>query len=41
MLVVANVFMVVEVGPASTAKEIAETTEIIKTLFIIIKLFIW
>jgi len=39
-LVVANVFMFVEVGPTSTTKEIAETTEIIKTLFIGIKLFI-
>ena len=40
MLVVANVFMVVEVGHTSSTKEIAETTEIIKTLFIEIKLFI-
>ena len=38
-LVVANVFMVVEVGPTSTTKEIAETAEIIKT-FIVVKLFI-
>ena len=40
VLVVVNVFMVVEVGLTGSSKEIAKTTLMIKTLFIVMKLFI-